>query len=119
MDNINDIISSLSSEDIEALKNAADSIFGAEKAGGSEGRRAAPDAGPAVSPEMLMKISRVMAAMNKNDGKRARLLEALKPNLSRERRKKADEAMQLIRLMDIMPMFMDIGGNMNDRSDEK
>lgn len=119
MDNINDIISSLSSEDIDALKKAADSIFGSEKAGGSEERRTAPDAGPAISPDMLMKISQVMAAMNKNDGKRTRLLEALKPNLSKGRRKKADEAMQLIRLMDIMPMFMDIGKNMNDRSDEK
>ena len=51
--------------------------------------------------------------MNKKDH-RSELLEALKPHLSERRRKRADEAMQMIKLLDILPLLQ---SRMTDQSD--
>ena len=50
-----------------------------------------------------------MNMMKKTDS-RTRLIEALKPLLSEKRRKKADEAMQLMKLLEIMPMLSNLMG---------
>lgn len=47
--------------------------------------------------------------MNSDSGKRCRLIEALKPNLSYEKQKKADEAMQLLKLLELMPLISELG----------
>lgn len=102
MDSLNDILSSLSPDDINSLKSIADSVFGNE-----EKQKSQPlnDLFSGISPEMLMQISGVMSAMNSGSNERCRLIEALKPNLSRARQKKADEAMQLLKIMDIIPVL--------------
>ena len=117
MDNLNDIISSLTSEDIDSLKNIAQSVFGSEE----QPQRVNPPAystGPEMpfSPDMLMKISSIMARMNgSQDSGRYRLIEALKPNLSKERQKKADEAMQILKILEILPLISELykGGENN------
>ena len=40
------------------------------------------------------------------DNDRTRLINALKPMLSHSRRKKADEALQLMKLFEILPLVM-------------
>jgi hypothetical protein len=53
--------------------------------------------------------------LNKRDC-RAELIVALKPLLSEKRRKRADDAMQMLRLFEILPMMGQImGGDNNDR----
>jgi hypothetical protein len=47
--------------------------------------------------------------MNKTDS-RTRLIEALKPLLSEKRRAKADEAMRMMKLFELLPMLTDIMG---------
>lgn len=114
MDSLNDILSSLSPEDINSLKSIADSVFGADE---KQKSQPAPDLLGGITPEMIMKISNIMGAMNSNDNQRCRLIEALKPNLSQRRQKKADEAMQMLKLLDILPMLnlLNLNGDNNDK----
>ncbi|MBQ3150863.1 MAG: hypothetical protein IJB86_06425 [Clostridia bacterium] len=103
-DNISDIIAGLSDDDLNALKETAQSFFSQNE----QNKSAADGEGFSLSPDMLLKIGNIMSAMNgKSDG-RDNLIAALKPYLSRKRQQKADEAMQLLRLMDILPTIMNL-----------
>lgn len=116
MDNINDILSGLTDEDIENLRAAADSLFSDEKeenSGGSFGGM--PDFSSILgNAQMLSKLGSIMGAMNKTDS-RTRLIEALKPLLSERRRKKADEAMQMMKLFELLPMLTNLMGGDNPK----
>ncbi|MBQ7595787.1 MAG: hypothetical protein IJU45_03885 [Clostridia bacterium] len=110
MDNINDIISSLSAEDIDSLKSMAQSIFGGEE---KEEHFSKPENQPGVgtgfSPEIMMKLSALINKINgSSDSGRYKLIEALKPNLTKERQKKADEAMHIMKVLDILPMITEL-----------
>lgn len=112
MDSINDILSSLTEEDMENLRAAADSLFssdeGSEKSGGGM-----PDFTDMLgNARLIAKISSLMGAMNKNDD-RTRLIEALKPLLSEKRRKRADEAVQMMKLFEILPALSGLMGGDN------
>ncbi len=127
MDNINDIIASLTPDDIQALKETAESIFGSQEShnnsnaqtSGNTNRQndnSSPlgmDLGSMLDPEMFMRLGKIMSAMNSDGGKRCHLIEALKPNLSFERQRKADEAMQILKLLEILPMIT----NLTNRGD--
>ncbi len=113
MDNINDIISNLTDEDIENLRAAAESFFGSENSQPKEKKppeNGMPDLSQLLgNAQMMAKLSSIMGAMNRKDSRSA-LIEALKPLLSEKRRRKADEAMQMIKLFDILPQIADIMG---------
>lgn len=112
---INDILSSLTPDDINALKDTAESIFGSgnsqtETSAHSQEKKQASggfDFGK-IDPQMFSTLGSIMSAMNSDGGKRCRLIEALKPNLSPKRQKKADEAMQILKLMEILPLFKEL-----------
>lgn len=110
---INDILSSLTPDDIKNLKDTADSIFGT----GSQQKQPENHSGGfdfgRIDPEMFSKLGSIISAMNSDGGKRCRLIEALKPNLSPYRQKKADEAMQILKLMEILPLITEL----TDRND--
>ncbi len=115
MDNISDILSSLSDEDMENLRAAAENLFSQDngsKAQTSDPGFSMPDFSDLLgNAQMISKISSIMGAMNRKDD-RTRLIEALKPLLSEKRRRKADEAMQMMKLMDLLPLIGQItGGN--------
>ena len=106
MDNsLSDIISSLSQKDIDNLKQAAQSVFGED--GGSDNSGGSPDLS-GVDPDVLGKITKVMSLMNKKDS-RVELISALKPFLSSDRQARADEAMRIIRLIELIPLLKDQG----------
>lgn len=123
MDNINDIISNLSAQDIENLRAAAESFFGSHEEKHEEKREekknfsssGMPDLGSILgNAQMMAKLSSIMSAMNKPD-QRAELIKALKPLLSEKRRKRADDAMQMLRLFEILPLLSELmGGNRNE-----
>lgn len=102
MENISDIISSLTPDDIENLKQTANSIFGNTDNSKNE---SGFDINNMLNPEMFMQLTKIIGAMNSDGGKRARLLEALKPNLSKKRQKKVDDAIQIMKLLDILPLI--------------
>lgn len=103
-DNIAELLGSLRDEDLQSLRNAAQSIFGGEDAP----RDTSADGGMddmGVDPQLLRKVMRAMQAMQSGRDDRSALIRALKPYLSAPRQKKADEAMQILRLIDILPML--------------
>ncbi len=105
MDSINDIISNLTEEDIEDLKSMAAEIFGSEKSNVPPPENDMPDlSGLLGNAEMMGKIAGIMNAMRKEDD-RVKFIGALKPLLSHGRRKRADDAIQLLKIMDIIPLL--------------
>ena len=112
MDSINDILSSLTDEDMENLRAAAESMFSSDKKDdiSSAPSSSVPDFESILgNAQMMAKISSLMGAMNKKDD-RTRLIEALKPLLSEKRRKKADEAMHMMKLFELLPTLTQFMG---------
>lgn len=96
---INEIISSLSDDDINRLKNVAGSIFGSSDE-------------KSVVPGDNNDIMRTIGSLNKminTDDDRTALLKALKPLLSKPKQQKADEAIKILRLIQLVPMLRDSG----------
>lgn len=118
MDSLNDILSSLTPEDINSLKGIADSFFSSQEKQKSD---QSPELFGGISPEILMKLSGIMGAINSSDNQRCHLIEALKPNLSQQRQKKADEAMQMLKILDILPMLnlLNSSGDNDDKHRNK
>lgn len=118
MDNINDIISSLSAEDIDMLKGVASSILG-EGADNDIPSASAPPSNNALSPlsslnlngddfNMIMKAKTVFDRMNNASSKNTDLINALKPHLSEESRQKADQAIRILKLFEVLPYLKDL-----------
>lgn len=111
---INEILSSLTPDDIESLKQTAESVFGMGNAQEKQnGNMDSENPFGSFDPQMLGKITQIMGAMNRESGKRCKLIEALKPNLSPDRQKKADRAIQILKLLEILPLI----NNLTNRED--
>lgn len=107
MDNLNDIISSLSNDDIEMLKGVASSILGEQSANTTLD----DDSSLGFSNDdinMIMKAKSIFDKMNKTSSKNADLILALKPHLSEESRQKADNAIRIMRIFEILPYIKDL-----------
>lgn len=115
MDNINDIISSLSDDDIEMLKGVASSILGdgnanEQKSAESDKKSVLPN-GLNLSQSdlnMMLKVKTIIDKMNNTSSKDADLILALKPHLSEESRAKADKAIRILKLFDILPYIKEL-----------
>lgn len=103
-DDIGSILSSLSEEEMGNLSDMAQQFMGGDSNGNNSETAADPFGG--IDPQMIAKLIELMPLLqSKGDDERTRLIAALKPLLSPQRRKKADEAIQLMRLMDILPII--------------
>lgn len=111
---ISGILSSLSESDIENLKKTAQSIFGAKVQDGKNTEAKAPPTPTELSAmgfpdiSVVSKLAPIISEFGKHDEK-ADFIAALKPMLSNERRKKADEAIRLMKLIDVIPMLKNQG----------
>ena len=117
---IGSILSSLSSEDINNLKNVANSILGGENPQEQERKEPPqnkdnadfkmPDLSSLGLPDMsqFSNLLPLLSALNSRD-EREDFICALKPLLSDERRKKADEAMKFVKLLSIIPLLKEKG----------
>lgn len=129
MENINDIISGLSQDDIEMLKGVAQSILGgdgeqnqaaqsgdaAQSTRQSAGKNAPPvqnlPAQLGISSadlNMMMKAKKIFDKMNSASDKNTDFIMALKPHLSPENRNKADTAIKILRLFDALPYLKEL-----------
>lgn len=124
MDGLSSLLSNLSAEDIESLKAAASSLMGdassdnaeysenEEETIASESQSENNPGGFSINPEdiaMISRISGLMSSSGKKNDYRANLLIALKPLLSEKRQKRADEAIRIIRLLDMLPLLKESG----------
>lgn len=129
MENINDIISGLSQDDIEMLKGVAQSILGGDGEqnqavqSGDAAQSTRQSAGKNASPvqnlpaqlgissadlNMMMKAKKIFDKMNSASDKNTDLIMALKPHLSPENRNKADTAIKILRLFDALPYLKEL-----------
>ena len=115
MDNLNDVIASLSSEDIEMLKGVASSLLGGEAQGGTPAL-AEKNSGNALTGlglnqddfQMMMKAKTIFDKMNSASSKNTDLINALKPHLSEQSRQKADQAIRIMKLFEVLPYLKDL-----------
>lgn len=100
MADLQELLSSISDEDMARIKNMAESIMGKSE------NTSAPEKNTEL-PLDMNSISKIMNIMGKmgTDNYRARLINDLKPLLSEERRQKADEAIKFLQLMEILPLL--------------
>ncbi len=115
---IGSILSSLSSDDINNLKNVANSILGGEKTAEEEKTEhkenktnfKMPDLSAIGLPDMSVfeNLLPLLSSLNSRD-EREDFICALKPLLSNERQQKADEAMKFIKLLSIIPLLKEKG----------
>lgn len=126
--NINDILSSLSNDDIEMLKGVAGSILNQSDTQTSAQQQKPPQSTPQSAPQdrqslppqinglnfnsddfaMIMKAKSIFDRMNKTSSKNADLINALKPHLSEQSRQKADQAIRILKLFDMLPYLKDL-----------
>lgn len=117
MDNINDIIASLSDNDIEMLKGVASSILG-NTADDEQGQKQVQRHSSNILAnglnlsqgdlDMMLKAKAIFDKMNNTSSKNADLINALKPHLSAESQQKADKAIRILKLFDILPYIKDL-----------
>ncbi|MDE6384935.1 MAG: hypothetical protein K2L36_02165 [Eubacterium sp.] len=116
MDNLNDIISSLSSDDINMLKGVASSILGEDAVNDSP--KPAPQQNNNTNSlaslgfnaddfNMMMKAKSMFDRMNSTSNKNTDLILALKPHLSPENRNKADTAIRILKMFEMLPLLKD------------
>ncbi|MBO5934106.1 MAG: hypothetical protein J6Q94_01320 [Clostridia bacterium] len=101
---INEILSSLTPDDIAQLKSVASSLMGTDQ-NESKKEQSQPDI---FSPEMLGNLGKIGNAVSGDDHRTA-LLKALRPMLSEERQKKADEAIKILRIIRLIPLLRESG----------
>lgn len=123
MDNLNDIINSLSADDINMLKGVASSILGEN--GGASAPAPQPQnnsnqtgGGIANLPQsigfdnidfdMIMKAKTIFEKMNSAQNKNVDLIMALKPHLSPETQNKADQALRILKLFEVLPLLREL-----------
>lgn len=116
MDNISELLNSISPEDMEKLKGVAASLMNNNSNGGNkenkeekqeekqEEKNTQSSVNPLFSNDTTDLIMRVAGQMNKDNDTTA-FIKALRPLLSEERRNKADEAMKFLRLMETLPLL--------------
>ena len=62
-----------------------------------------------IDLEAIMKLGEMLSAMNSSSDKNTQLLLALKPHLRPENRQKVDNALRLIKIINILPLLKESG----------
>lgn len=122
MDNINDIISSLSDDDIQMLKGVASSILGDSNKNSSSDKQIQPKTNSLNNSanllsgfnlsqselNMMLKAKSIIDKMNNTSSKNEDLIIALKPHLSEQSQEKADKALRVLKLFEILPYLKEL-----------
>lgn len=113
-DNLNEIVSSLSTDDIEMLKGVAASILGESGSTPDSGSKPSDNSNSlalntdAIDFNMIMKAKTIFDKMNNTPNKNADLIMALKPHLSPQIQNKADQAVRILKLFEILPLLKEL-----------
>lgn len=123
MDNLNDIINSLSADDINMLKGVASSILGenggasapapqpqnnSNQTGGGLANLTQSIGFDNIDFDMIMKAKTIFEKMNSAQNKNVDLIMALKPHLSPETQNKADQALRILKLFEVLPLLREL-----------
>lgn len=123
--NLNDIISNLTPDDINMLKGVASSILG-DGAPDNTKNQTAPQTQASLNQNsntlqtlnslgldsldfnMIMKAKSIFDKMNNTPNKNVDLIMALKPHLRPETQNKADQALKIIKLFEVLPLLKEL-----------
>lgn len=92
---------------MEQLKNAANAIMGSaasEKSMNGEKK----ESNAPFNASMLGNLGKLSSALS-HDDERTALIRALKPMLSEPRQQKAEEAIRILKLLQLLPLLRDSG----------
>lgn len=123
--NLNDIISNLTSDDINMLKGVASSILGDNtsdnppnmnntqvKSQPNQNNNALQTLNSlgldSLDFNMIMKAKSIFDKMNNTPNKNVDLIMALKPHLRPETQNKADQALKIIKLFEVLPLLKEL-----------
>ncbi len=112
MDELGDKLSAILNdpESMERVKQMAQSLLGGEDSGTAVQNNPAP---PAALPADDINIKQIVSLFSKMkntaDDSRVQLIYALRPHLSEERRARADTAIKLLKLLDMLPFIKESG----------
>lgn len=118
MADLQELLSSISDEDMAKIKSVAESLMSGNAQSGtstqnnnnSNSNSAQSNFSLPFDMGAMSKMMSLMGQMNKED-QRTRLINDLKPLLSEERRQKADEAIKFLQLMEMLPLLKGLFGN--------
>ena len=106
LDGIENIINSMSQQDIEELSAIASQFFSSNN---NSVKPTQEEKNDGIDFETITKIASVLGRLSsqpKDPG--CELLAALKPMLSPERRHKADEAIKMMQIISLLPLLKDL-----------
>jgi len=119
---IGEMLGGMSEEELQNLQDAAASLFSSfgegQPSDGHDGRSGPEPQGQAsgggfdggfgsmFTPELLARLSQMMQRMNGRDP-RTDLILALKPHLSQRRQHRAEQAVQMMKMLELMPALQD------------
>lgn len=137
MDDLGSLLASLSPDDVNMLKAAAAQLLGDQAAPEQNVQpppapppAKAPDIGallqslgltaappsqekgigePAIDPKLIAGIAKIFGQLNSVDDKRIQFIAALKPLLRSDRQKKADQAIKMLKLFEVLPLLKEQG----------
>lgn len=116
MADLQELLSSISDEDMAKIKSVADSIMNGNGQSNTNTQNNNSNSNSSQSGFSLpfdmgtmSKMMSLMGQMNKEDH-RTRLINDLKPLLSEDRRQKADEAIKFLQLMEMLPLLKGLFG---------
>ncbi len=122
MENIENILSSMSNEDMEMLSEMAQSLFSSAERKEERKESCSPPPSDDSNPFSSFNIdfetlSRIMSIMEKlrsrPEDPRCKLLLSLKPMLSEKRQSKVDEALKIMSLLSFLPLLDELRGDSN------
>ena len=105
-ENLQELLGGVTPEMMEQVQRMAQSMFGGESTEEQSRTETVPETAPgfSIDPAMLMKLQSLLNRPPAQDS-RANLIEAIKPHLSEARRRKADEALGILRAFEILPLL--------------
>lgn len=105
-DKITEILNNPSA--LENIRNMAESMFG--NSGNSDEEKSESPADNFIPDVDISKIISVISKIqNSKTDERSRLILALKPHLTPKRQEKADRAVKILKLLDILPLLQESG----------
>lgn len=111
MDDLNEKLAGILNdpESMERVRKMAENLFGEEPSKQSSNTETA-DFGSLPSGEELQAIMSIISQLkNQKSDQRTHLLTALKPYLSQHRQEKTDNAIKILKLLELLPLIKDSG----------
>lgn len=110
LETIGDMLSSLSDEEMENITKLASDMFSGAKQSSGDNEKGRESKSAPFDMETVMKMASVLGKLGSQpEDPACKLLRDLKPMLSPARRPKVDKAIQMLRIVSLMPLIRELG----------